>query len=104
MIMKGQKVHASLCFVQGDYTPKATFHPDFGDLKWENIIGVGRLDDIGWAKGLENDLEFDLFDIPSIPSVIRGYIEGQNSQVWAERLEFMATIRKFKLMVPILMN
>ena len=98
MIMRGQKVHVSLSFIRGDYTPKATFHPDFrlerDNPKWDGIIGIGTLDNVNWAGHLEDVLEMDLFDIPSLPGVIQGYIEGPNSEVWAERLEFMAEFRE----------
>lgn len=95
--MPGQTVHASVCFVGGDYVPKATFHPDFGSIEWKDIIGVGKLDNVAWAKDIERVLEMDLFDISGIPQVIRKYTEESDPdpKEWGERLEFMASIRTF---------
>ncbi len=95
LIMPGQRVHASVCFIEGDYVPKARFHPDFGGAEWKKIIGVGKLDNVAWAEGIERLLEMDLFDISGIPQVIRKYTEERepDPKEWSERLEFLASIR-----------
>ncbi len=93
--MPGQRVHASVCFIGGDYKPKATFHPDFGDIEWKRIVGVGKLDTVAWAEGIKGILEMDLFDIPGIFHLIQNYSEGRelDPKEWGERLEFMTSIR-----------
>lgn len=97
IIKPGQRVHASLCFIQGSYIPNAKFHPDIActGIKWEDIVGVGMLDNMKWVKGIEHILEMDLFDISGVPDMIQRYMDESDPMEWGERLEFLASIRMF---------
>ena len=89
-------VHASLCFIQGDYVPKARFHPSIRDTAWEDIIGVGDLENAEWAKGINQIVEMDLFDIAGVPIIIERYLEEPDAKEWGGQLEFIASIRMFE--------
>ena len=86
-------VHASLCFIQESYTPKARFHPSFEGITWKDIIGVGRLESVEWANGIDQVVEMDLFDISGVPILLEGYLSNPGSIEWGDRLEFMSSIR-----------
>ena len=86
-------VHASLCFIQESYVPKARFHPSFQGITWKDIIGVGRLESVEWANGIDRVVEMDLFDISGVPILLEGYLSNPGSIEWGDRLEFMSSIR-----------
>ena len=88
-------VHAALCFIQGDYVPKARFHPSIQGAAWEDIIGFGDLENAEWANGINQIVEMDLFDIAGVPIIIERYLEEANPKEWGGQLEFIASIRTF---------
>lgn len=67
MIKPGQKIHASVSFIR-DYKPKARFSP--GVEGWRSILEKGRLDDVSWAKPIEDLLELDLFVYSNVKRII----------------------------------
>lgn len=97
--MPGQTIHASVCFIKPDiegnkYLPKATFHRDLQHIDWSEIVGVGHLDSVAWADGIEQYLELDLFDIPGTALLVDNYLDAKvDSMKWSDRLEFIASIR-----------
>jgi len=60
VIKKGQKIHASVAFKR-NYTPKAKFAHDVKQ-DWSNILGKATPENLSWVGGMEDILEFDLFD------------------------------------------
>ena len=95
--MPGQTIHASVCFIEGDYTPKAVFHDQFPIRDWTKIVGAagGKLDSIAWSEEIHEILEMDLFDITRVPRTLQRYKDesAEDPKEWSERLEFMASIR-----------
>lgn len=89
--MPGQTIHASVCFIDKAYVPKAKFHPDFPIRDWERIVGVGMLSDTAWADQIKDVLEMDLFDVFEVPQVLQKYMQ-EGGKKWSERLEFMSSL------------
>jgi hypothetical protein len=69
VIREGQKIHASVAFKNGyRYTPQA-ISPE-GFPSWYRIVGTGQMDDIAWAKDLNDIIEMDLFDFTEAGSMM----------------------------------
>ncbi len=76
------------------YTPKATFDWELaGKISWEEIIGVGRIDDTSWVDAIEEFIEKDLFDISLAPDLIRKWRSEPDNDDWGSRLVFLASTR-----------
>ena len=75
--------------------PKARFHPSIKDAAWEDIIGVGDLENAEWANGINQIVEMDLFDISGVPIIIERYLEEPDAKELGGQLELMASIRMF---------
>ncbi len=92
----------SVCFVGDDYKPKATLHPDFGNVAWTEVIGAGinKTGDVSWAENLEQYLEMDLFETSDVPEFIQRCISAKSDDdVWSI-LEVAASIRTFRIDRP----
>ncbi len=89
----------SLCFVGDGYEPKATFHPNFGNIAWTDVVGAGmnKAGDVSWAKDLEQYLEMDLFDISGVPELIQRCISAEpGDDIW-NTLNVMAFVCTFRI-------
>jgi len=65
IIKQGQRIHASVPFIQGNYQPWALLPDDheYTRITWKEITQQGVKNDIGWVDNLKNILELDIFDI-----------------------------------------
>jgi hypothetical protein len=87
VIKQGQKIHASVAFIKG-YTPQAAFANGF---KWGRITEKGRQYGVGWARGIEDILEMDLFDHSNVKTIMEEVKRDVNNLPFINRLEFLAS-------------
>jgi hypothetical protein len=52
VIKPGQKIHASVAFIEQEYRPKANFAEGM-TWKWDVILRKGKQDQISWMKEIE---------------------------------------------------
>ena len=96
VIQPGQKIHASVCFIGGGYTPKARFSEDVTgdwDTDWSKLIGVaiGKKDGLDWARPIEDILEMDLFDLSNVKLIVDRARGDLNNVDFMGRLHFLAS-------------
>ena len=90
VIQPGQKIHASVCFIGGDYIPKARFSEDVTDIDWTRLVGIGKQDGFDWARPIEGILEMDLFDLSNVKVIVDEVRRDLNNVDFLGRLEFLA--------------
>ena len=96
VIKPGQKIHASVAFIE-DYKPKANFAEGMTQKTWDDILGMGKQDQISWTKEIQEILEMDLFDHSNVKTIIDELeLNMENSQLIG-RLEFLASTRMCSL-------
>ena len=69
MIQPGQKIHASVAFIQ-DYEPLAKFSERIEKGDWLRILCKGRQDSFEWSDKIKELLELDLFDHTRVKPLI----------------------------------
>ncbi|KAI9455298.1 hypothetical protein F5148DRAFT_1226410 [Russula earlei] len=88
-IMPGQKIHASVAFIQ-NYQPKAKFSVDVEGGDWIRILGTGRQDSFDWTDPIRDLMELDLFNPASVKRLVASIIRNRSiSDI--ERLHFWAS-------------
>ena len=101
-IKPGQKVHASVAFIHGNYKPKATLQRSGAEIEWERILGKGNKDNVDWADGLQHLLEMDLFDYSNGAAITVGLAKNEiHNTFFTGRLQFMASFGAFSSMVAV---
>ena len=96
VIQPGQKIHASVCFIGGGYTPKARFSEDVAggeDIDWTKLTGIaiGKKDGLDWARPIKNILEMDLFDLLNVKVIVDKARGDLNNVDFMGRLDFLAS-------------
>jgi hypothetical protein len=79
VIKPGQKIHASVAFIQS-YEPRATFSDDVEGGSWLRILTQGRRDSIEWANEIKDLLELDLFDHTRLKILLDGIEKNMRSE------------------------
>jgi len=101
-IKPGQKVHASVAFIHGNYKPKATLRRSGAEIEWERILGKGNKDNVDWADGLQHLLEMDLFDYSNGAAITVGLAKNEiHNTFFTGRLQFMASFGAFSSIVAV---
>ena len=94
VILPGQLIHASVCFIP-DYRPKANFSTEMEGTNWENFLERGNWEDVDWIRNIPPLVELDLFDILSVENFISSCIKGIDSNADSlYRLEFLSCTRR----------
>jgi hypothetical protein len=94
MIKPGQKIHASVSFIQG-YKSQATFSPGMAAKGWKSLVGKGQREGSNWAKGIEHLLELDLFDYSKVETIIKEIKRDLGKRQLIDLLGFIALSRRF---------
>jgi hypothetical protein len=92
VIKPGQKIHASVAFIEQEYRPKANFAEGM-TWKWDDILRMGKQDEISWTKEIEGILEMDLFDHLNVPALIHDLKTNIDKLESIGRLGFLAHTR-----------
>ena len=92
-MQKGQKIHASVAFMQG-YTPKASMPNDIS-VVWEDILTSGNRLTFRWAKDI---LQMDLYDLEGVSKLVDEIRANPESGDLIARLSFMALTRTYSLL------
>lgn len=91
--MPGQKLHASIAFYDGDYSPKAV-EPSIWPGSMKKLVAMGKLDP-NWASAKWKEvLEMDIFDYSQLPNIVhnlKSNPRGELAHMWAYRLTVMAS-------------
>jgi hypothetical protein len=102
VIKPGQKIHASVAFI-GGYKPKANepkakLSTEMTKKGWDAIIRKGHCDRIGWADGLNDLLEMDLFDYSNVDEIMKLARSDMHNTLATGRLEFLASTGTFSFL------
>ena len=89
-IKPGQKVHSSVAFCDESYHPRAIL-PDERCLY--DLVRKGSRSNREWAKGWENLIEMDIFDLSLMSNVIETLKSGTGGGIsmWVYRLTAMTS-------------
>jgi hypothetical protein len=93
VIKPGQKIHASVPFIEKNYKPKANFADGMTRKTWDDILRKGKQDEISWAKEIEEILEMDLFDHSNVTTILNELELNLENFELIGRLEFLASTR-----------
>lgn len=98
VIKRGQRVHASVCFMPRSYEPKATFAPEIEEeISWSDIVGIALVgNNVNWGfwrdeTRMEEFIERGIFDISTIPDLIQQVVCEPNNHDLSGHLAFVAS-------------
>jgi hypothetical protein len=97
-IVSGQKIHASVAFKENHYNPRAQAISSMPKIKWESLVGTGKINDICWTQKWEGQLEMDIFDRSLVQNIVeelkQNGIKSNGLELSLERLRFTALFSK----------
>jgi hypothetical protein len=95
VIKPGQKIHASVAFIQ-NYQPRARFSDDVEGGDWLRVLTAGRQDRFEWTK-ITDFLELDLFDYSRAELLINNLRRSKDVDQSMRTLGFWAETRMILL-------
>jgi hypothetical protein len=98
-IVPGQQIHASVAFKESRYNPRAQVISSISKIKWESLVGTGKINDISWTRKWEGQLEMDIFDRSLVQEIVeelkQNGIKSNGLELSVDRLRFTALFSKY---------